>query len=152
MSQYYPIFVDLENKPPDLIPDLEELVKSGCEWENREYQSDDIQDAILVFSCTEKEEINALVAKDAKVTERLINVVDDPEKCSFIVPSIIEQGDLCITVSTAGSGVIKRNVQPDKRLQYWDRVTDGEVRELIRENKLQEAKEVMELCFRSLLG
>jgi len=211
MSQYYPIFMDLNTLPvlvvgggnvalrkvqtllhhgaqvrivsPRLDPELRALINGKtCLWVEKEYSSDDIQEAMLVFSCTEIEEVNARVSRDAKAHYRLVNVVDDPEKCSFIVPSIMEQGDLKIAVSTGGSSPIvarqvraelenlygsemadylsllkewrakaKSELPPEKRSLFWNRATDGQVRELIKAQRLTEAKGVVETCFLSLL-
>lgn len=211
MSQYYPVFLDLQDKPvlivgggvvalrkvttllehraivriisPKLMPELRELVDDErCFWTEKEYSDHDIQDAILVFSCTEKEDVNAEVSKDAQDAIRLVNVVDDPVKCSFIVPSILEQGDLKIAVSTSGSSpIVARQIRADLEKQYgeemidyltllrswrkpvksqltpeqkeifWDKATNGEVLELIKNGNLDKAKGVIESCFRSLL-
>ncbi len=212
MCSYYPIFINLENKPvlivgggtvayrkvqtlleygaqiriisPEVGPQLEELIDSKqCLWIPREYTEGDIQDVVIVFSCTDKEEINARVAKEAQTKNTLINVVDDPEKCSFIVPSIMRRGNLSIAVSTAGSSpkvasqirqeleelygheieiylqllktwrIEAKNTLPlDKRLLFWEKVTDGEVLLNIKNGQLDQAKEVIENCFRSLLA
>jgi len=211
MSQYYPIFMDLHAQPvlvvgggavalrkvqtllhhgalvhivsPQLVPKLRELIdEKTCFWLKKDYSVEDIQPAILVFSCTEKKEVNAQVAKDANVQHRPVNVVDDPESCSFIVPSIMERGDLKIAVSTGGSspivarqvraelqslygqemadylallktwrGVAKRTLPSEKRSIFWHRATDGEVRQLIKAQRLTEAEGVVENCFLSLL-
>ena len=211
MSQYYPIFMDLKAQPvlvvgggvvalrkvqtlmqhgalvhivsPRLVPELKVLIdEKTCFWSEKDYSKEDIQDAILVFSCTEKEEVNAQVANDANAHFRPVNVVDDPEKCSFIVPSIMEQGDLKIAVSTGGSSPIvarqvraelqthygkemaeyltllktwrnraKCSLSSEKRSIFWQRATDGEVRELIKAQRLTEAEGVIEKCFQSLL-
>ncbi len=148
MSHYYPIYVELQNKlvlvvgggivafrkvktlldhgaivrivSPKLLPELKELVDSvQCLWEEKEYTPGDIQEATLVFSCTEKEEVNAEVSRNAHEAHRLINVVDDPEKCTFIVPSILERGDLNIAVSTSGSSpIVARQIRADLEKQY----------------------------------
>lgn len=168
---------------PRLVPELKALVdEKTCFWLEKDYSMEDIHEVILVFSCTEKEEVNAQVAHDANARHRPVNVVDDPEKCSFIVPSIMERGDLKIAVSTGGSspivarqvraelqslygqemaeylsllktwrGLAKRNLPSEKRSIFWQRVTDGEVRELIKAQQLTEAEGVVEKCFQSLL-
>jgi len=168
---------------PRLVPELKELIdEKTCFWTEKDYSIEDMQEAILVFSCTEKEEVNAQVAKDANAHHRPVNVVDDPEKCSFIVPSIMERGDLKIAVSTGGSSPIvarqvraelqslygqemaeyltllktwrslaKRSLPSEKRSIFWQRATDGEVRELIKAQRLTEAEGVVEKCFQSLL-
>lgn len=148
MADYYPIFADLRQKTvlvvgggnvayrkvqtllehgaivrivsPKLVKDLEDLVDSKhCFWLRKEYSADDIQDAALIFSCTEKDEVNAVVSSDAQKNKRLINVVDDPEKCTFIVPSIMERGDLQIAVSTGGSSpIVARQIREQLQTQY----------------------------------
>lgn len=150
MSNYYPIYIDLENKPvlvvgggavacrkvrtlldygasvriisPRIVPDLKEMIDGEhCQWTPKEYSEEDIQDSVLVFSCTEREEINARVAEDTKRNNRLINVVDDPDKCSFIVPSIMQRGGLSIAVSTAGSSpLVARQIRQELELLYGD--------------------------------
>lgn len=211
MPQYYPIFMDLKDLPvlvvgggsvalrkvqtllhhgalvhivsPRLVPELRELIDDQtCFWLEKDYSSEDIQESMLVFSCTEIEEVNAQVAGDAKAQHRPVNVVDDPEKCSFIVPSIMERGDFKIAVSTGGSSpivarqvraelqdlygqemaeyltllknwrsVAKHSLPSEKRSIFWQRATDGEVRQLIKAQRLTEAKGVVEKCFQSLL-
>ena len=211
MSQYYPIFMNLDALPilvvgggnvafrkvqtllyhgalvrivsPRLVPELRELIdEKTCFWVEKNYSTEDIQEAMLVFSCTEIEEVNAQVSRDAKSYCRPVNVVDDPEKCSFIVPSIMEQGDLKIAVSTGGSSPIvarqvraeletfygkemseyltllkswrtkaKNNLSIEKKSIFWNCVTDGEVRKLIKNQRLAEAEGVVEKCFLSLL-
>lgn len=149
MSGYYPIFVDLRLKPvlvvgggnvayrkvqtlldhgaivyiisPDLIKELQDLVKGSehCFWIKKEYDAEDIHDCLIIFSCTEKDEINAAVSHDGYNRKRLVNVVDDPEKCSFIVPSIMERGDLQIAVSTGGSSpIVARQIREQLQMQY----------------------------------
>lgn len=154
MSDYYPIFVDLRLKPvlvvgggnvayrkvqtllehgaivhivsPDLVKELKDLVDSEhCFWLAKEYSSEDIKDAVLVFSCTEKDEVNAAVSCDAQKNKRLINVVDDPEKCSFIVPSIMQRGDLKIAVSTGGSSpIVARQIREQLQTLYGQEFKD----------------------------
>lgn len=154
MSHYYPIYVELQNKSvlivgggivafrkvktlldhgaivrivsPKLLPELKELVDFvRCFWLEKEYSPGDIQDSILVFSCTEKEDVNAEVAQNANEAYRLINVVDDPEKCTFIVPSILERGDLSIAVSTSGSSpIVARQIRADLEKEYGDEMKD----------------------------
>ncbi len=154
MSQYYPIFMDLNALPvlvvgggsvalrkvetllhhgalvrivsPRLVPKLQERIDGKtCVWVEKNYSTDDIQEAMLVFSCTEIEAINAQVSRDAKAYCRPVNVVDDPEKCSFIVPSIMEQGDLKIAVSTGGSSpIVARQVRADLEEMYGSEMTE----------------------------
>jgi precorrin-2 dehydrogenase/sirohydrochlorin ferrochelatase len=111
---------------PGLLPELKELVDSQrCFWVEKEYSSEDIQDASLIFSCTEKEDVNSAVSQDAKRNHRLINVVDVPAKCTFIVPSIMERGDLKIAVSTGGSSpIVARQIREQLETQYGQEIEE----------------------------
>lgn len=209
---YYPLYLDLQDKTvlvvgggavacrkvqtlleygaivkivsPRLVDELQALVdEKQCFWIAATYSSEDIRGSALVFSCTEKEEVNARVAGDAQAQNIPVNVVDDPDKCSFLVPSILKRGDLSIAVSTAGSSPkvaalirrqleeiygnemavylallrtwrqeIKNSLPSEKRPLFWEKVTDGRVLEHIRNGQLDQAKEVIENCFRSLLA
>ncbi|MEK7846659.1 MAG: NAD(P)-dependent oxidoreductase, partial [Nitrospinota bacterium] len=42
------------------------------------------------------------VYESANKKNILVNIVDSPELCNFIVPSIVERGDLTIAISTGG--------------------------------------------------
>ena len=67
------------------------------------YGSKDIEGAALVIGATDNEEINAAISQDATAKGIPVNIVDDPQKCDFILPSIVERGDLTIAISTCGN-------------------------------------------------
>ncbi|MDN5345061.1 MAG: precorrin-2 dehydrogenase [Clostridia bacterium] len=71
-------------------------------WWRRLYQPGDLQGMTLVFAVTGDATLNARVAADCQKAGVLVNVADDPEKCSFIVPAVLRRGDLQIAISTAG--------------------------------------------------
>lgn len=77
-------------------PDRLRLVK-------REYQDGDLEGAMLVFSAADDAAVNRLVFDEAKRRGILINSVDDPDHCTFIVPSWFQRDDLIVSVSTSGS-------------------------------------------------
>jgi len=56
----------------------------------------------MVISATGSRETNERVARDAQSLHKLINVVDTPDLCNFIVPSVFRRGMLSIAVSTGG--------------------------------------------------
>jgi precorrin-2 dehydrogenase/sirohydrochlorin ferrochelatase len=68
----------------------------------RNYRKGDIRSAFVVIVATDSEETNRRVAADATRARVLLNVVDNPALCSFIVPSIVQRGPLTIAVSTSG--------------------------------------------------
>jgi precorrin-2 dehydrogenase / sirohydrochlorin ferrochelatase len=74
-------------------------------WKEKEFATEDIRDAFLVFAATNQPEIN-LAVKAAAAPHQLISLVDDPEESNFILPAVVNQGKLSITVSTSGASPI----------------------------------------------
>lgn len=72
-------------------------------WTPREFVGDDLAGAFLAVAAADRDEVNAEVARQAEARGVLVNVVDDPGHCSFIVPSVVRRGDLIIAVSTSGA-------------------------------------------------
>lgn len=68
----------------------------------RNYRPSDLRGMFLVIGATDNEEVNRRVSKDAASARIPCNIVDRPEKCTFVLPSIIKQGDLVIAISTGG--------------------------------------------------
>ena len=68
----------------------------------RAYRPGDLAGSILVISATDDPVVNRAVWVEAMERGILVNVVDDPPHCSFILPSIHRRGDLTIAVSTSG--------------------------------------------------
>ena len=56
----------------------------------------------IVFSATNNRKINEQVHKDCKKANILLNVVDVPDLCDFILPAVVKRGDLTISVSSQG--------------------------------------------------
>lgn len=68
----------------------------------REYRPGDHVNAAIIFACTDDRETNRLVRENAAELRIPVNVVDRPEECDFIVPSIVKKGDVTIAISTSG--------------------------------------------------
>jgi precorrin-2 dehydrogenase/sirohydrochlorin ferrochelatase len=68
----------------------------------REYRSGDLDKTFLVISATDSPVINAAIATEADRLNILLNVVDSPAECNFIVPASVIRGNLLISVSTSG--------------------------------------------------
>jgi len=56
----------------------------------------------MVIGATDRNEINESIAGDARSLGIMVNIVDDPEHCDFILPSVMNRGDLSISISTGG--------------------------------------------------
>jgi precorrin-2 dehydrogenase/sirohydrochlorin ferrochelatase len=130
--RYYPAFLDLNGKScvvigggavaerkvrglikacaavtvvsPVLTTGLKALAsKKAIAHKKRRYRDGDLSGASLVVSATGSREVNRKVVLDARRAGVLLNSVDDPPNCSFIVPSVVERGGLVIAVSTTGA-------------------------------------------------
>jgi precorrin-2 dehydrogenase/sirohydrochlorin ferrochelatase len=89
---------------PEAGPDLERLAGEGSiRWERREYAPSDLERAFLVIACTDDTDINIGIYEDAERRAMLVNVVDVPPLCNFILPAILRTGPLAIAISTAGA-------------------------------------------------
>lgn len=69
----------------------------------RGYRRGDLKEAFLVFGATSSEALNSRISTDARKERTLVNIVDSPAKCDFIVPASINRGNLTISISTSGA-------------------------------------------------
>jgi siroheme synthase-like protein len=89
---------------PDAHPELVQLSLEGSiRWERRAYESSDLEGAFLAIAATNDSEVNIGVFEDAERRAMLVNVVDVPPLCNFILPAIVRTGPLAIAISTAGA-------------------------------------------------
>ncbi len=89
---------------PTLNTDLEILKKEKLiEHIESPYKTQYLEGATMVIGATDQEETNAAISEDAKAKGIPVNIVDDPQKCDFILPSIVERGDLTIACGTGGA-------------------------------------------------
>ena len=72
-------------------------------WERRRYEPADLDGSFLVIAATSDSEVNIGVHEDAEARAMLVNVVDVPPLCNFILPAIVRSGPLAIAISTAGA-------------------------------------------------
>jgi len=89
---------------PEAVPELQALAEEGSiEWERREYRSSDLERTFIVIAATNHTDVNIGIYDDAEARAMLVNVVDVPPLCNFILPAIVRTGPLAIAISTAGA-------------------------------------------------
>jgi siroheme synthase-like protein len=89
---------------PDALPALRELADEGSiAWERRAYRPDDLEGKFLAIAATSDTDVNIAVYDEAERRAMLVNVVDVPPLCNFILPAIVRTGPLAIAISTAGA-------------------------------------------------
>lgn len=143
--RYYPAFLDLKDQPcvvlgggnvaerktldllkagaqvkvisPGLTSRLKKEKKRGTiKHVNRRFRQGDIKGAFLVIAATDSEDENRKVASNKGL---LLNVVDRPELCTFIVPATLRRGPLQIAVSTSGaSPAMARAIRKEMESTY----------------------------------
>jgi precorrin-2 dehydrogenase / sirohydrochlorin ferrochelatase len=90
---------------PDALPALEEHAREGSiHWERRPYAgAADLEGVFMAIAATDDTDVNIAVYEDAERRAMLVNVVDVPPLCNFILPAIVRSGPLAIAISTAGA-------------------------------------------------
>ena len=148
MKKYYPVNLDMTNRrcviigggevaerkaerliecgaqvtivSRSLTPLLEEIKKARkIVHVDKDYEEKLLRGAFMVIGATDRNEINAQISHDALSRGILVNIVDDPEKCNFILPSLVQQGDLSIAISTGGkSPALAKKLREDLQQRY----------------------------------
>jgi uroporphyrin-III C-methyltransferase/precorrin-2 dehydrogenase/sirohydrochlorin ferrochelatase len=133
--RYFPIFLDLHNRDclvvgggeiaarkasslvkagatvltvcPDVSPEMQELIDAGTVTHaKRLFEDTDVDGRILIIAATDRREVNQRVTELAHSRSIPINVVDKPEDCSFIVPSVIDRDPVQVAISTGGASPV----------------------------------------------
>ena len=107
---------------PEAIEPLQELAAEGSiSWERREYRSQDVEGTFIVIAATNETEVNIRVFEDAERRAMLVNVVDVPPLCNFILPAIIRTGPIAIAISTAGaSPALAKRIRDEIAEEYGE--------------------------------
>ena len=92
---------------PEISGRVQDLVYEGrIEIEQRGFVDSDIESVVCVIAATDDSEINSKVSKLAQEKDIPVNVVDNPDLCSFIVPSMIDRSPVQIAISTGGASPV----------------------------------------------
>jgi siroheme synthase-like protein len=90
---------------PEAEPALAEYAREGSiAWEQRPYAGpEDLEGTFMAIAATNDTDVNIAVYNDAERRAMLVNVVDVPPLCNFILPAIVRMSPLAIAISTAGA-------------------------------------------------
>ena len=132
MTTYYPVFLNLNGRrcvvigggqiaegkvlklidsgakivviSPDATQNIRDMAGRGdVGLDLRKYQTGDLAGAFLVIAATNDRVVNQEIFEEAENLGVLLNAVDDPKRCSFIAPSIVERGPVTLAISTGGA-------------------------------------------------
>jgi uroporphyrin-III C-methyltransferase/precorrin-2 dehydrogenase/sirohydrochlorin ferrochelatase len=73
---------------------------------NKRFSDEMIDGKWLVIAATNQHEINEHVAQLAEQKQILVNVVDEPKLCSFIMPSIVDRSPVVVAISSGGKAPV----------------------------------------------
>ena len=89
---------------PEAVDELAALAAEGSiAWERREYRPEDLERTFIAIAATDDTDVNIRVYEEAEERAMLVNIVDVPPLCNFILPAIVRTGPLAIAISTAGA-------------------------------------------------
>ncbi len=105
---------------PRLTPYLQQLVAKGkIQRVSHQSLGKFLDDAFMVIAATNDPQVNSRIASQAQERGILVNVVDQPGDCNFIMPSIVKRGDLQIAISTGGkSPALARKIRGEITGRY----------------------------------
>jgi precorrin-2 dehydrogenase/sirohydrochlorin ferrochelatase len=148
--QYFPIFLDIKNRNCLVVGGgdvgtrkVEKLLECGASvtvvsidtteklkrlFEDRHialieraYRPSDLESRFLVIGATNDERLNRQLSMDAEKHNLLCNIADRPKACNFILPAIVQQGDLVLAISTSGkSPAFAKKVRKDLEKQFGE--------------------------------
>ena len=133
--EYLPIFIQIKNRPclvvgggsiaarkvallrkaqgdvivvsPQLCDELQSLKKENLiQHRESEFTDSDLDGCSLVIAATNQRKVNEHISALANKMHLPVNVVDNPDLCSFIMPSIIDRSPVVIAVSTGGASPV----------------------------------------------
>jgi len=109
--------------------------------EKRPYRKTDLDGMFLVIGTTDDEELNRQISIDAEKLNMLCNIADRPKVCNFILPSIVNRGDLTISISTSGkSPALAKKLRIELKEQFGNEYAEllrlmGAIREKLLSQK-----------------
>ena len=145
---YYPIYLDITNKrcivagggrvgerkverllecgahvvviSRELTPLLEKMKGEGrIDHIDDDYGDACLEGAFIVIGATNRDDVNKRIAREAERRGIMVNIVDDPARCDFILPSLVQRGDLVIALSTGGkSPALAKKLREDMEASF----------------------------------
>lgn len=147
--------------------------------EQRAYRDGDLAGYWLAVAATDEGSVNAAVYREGERSHVWVNGADDPEHCSFTLPSVLRRGPLVVSVSTSGrspalSGWLRRRLEAEIGPEYevllellsterevlraegrstegldWAKALDSGLLDLIRSGNVSSARKHLQTCLSS---
>jgi siroheme synthase-like protein len=118
---------------------------TGVKIINKEFDDSDLEFGDYVIGATNDSAVNEGIYTLCKDKNIPVNIVDNPNLCTFIFPSLIKKGDLTIGITTAGkspatSQYIRREIEkviPDNIDSILDEMND--LRQQLKQDVLNQS-------------
>lgn len=98
-----------------LCPELQALQEEQqVAWLATAFDEAQLDRVFLVIAATDDNALNSRVFEAANARQKLVNVVDDQPKCSFIFPSIVDRSPLVVAISSSGTAPVLARLLREK--------------------------------------
>lgn len=89
---------------PEVTPAISQWARQGkIKWVRRAFQPTDFKGVFLAVAATDNPPLHNRIFQICQKKNILLNVVDVPARCNFIVPAVVRRGSLMLAVSTNGA-------------------------------------------------
>ena len=181
MPDYYPVYLNLAGKrcvifggggiaqgkiggllragcqitviSPDATPGIRQAAQRGdIEWQQRPYRPGDLAGAFIGVAATNVWHVNQEICQEAEGCGVLLNVVDDPDLCTFIAPSIVKREPVTLAISTGGASPalarkLRETLAQSEALEWADLAdTLAQARRIIKEKRIAIDPERWQCC------
>lgn len=98
-----------------LCPELQALrEEQQIAWLATAFDEAQLDPVFLVIAATDDNTLNSRIFAAANARQKLVNVVDDQPKCSFIFPSIVDRSPLVVAISSSGTAPVLARLLREK--------------------------------------
>ena len=132
---------------PEISEQIRNLISEArLEWLPRKYEPGDLAGAMVAIVACGNQEVNRRAWAEAREKRILINVVDEPDFCTFHVPAVVRRGPVQIAISTGGQSpalakYLRRKLEAAVGPEYGQLAAElGKFRDWLRENVPDQAR------------
>jgi len=86
---------------------IDEVYETGVPCFQKSYERSDLNNYLMLYSCTNNETLDRQIAEDGKAAGVLVNIHDNPALCQFVSPAIYQDGNISVAVSSNAENVFE---------------------------------------------